>query len=52
MLGSIILTTRLVLVDDKKPPVSIKDLFPEDQLLPEKPSILAPRLEKQKRDEE
>jgi hypothetical protein len=52
MLGSIILTTRLVLVDDKKPPVSIKDLFPEDQLPSEKPSILEARMEKMKRDEE
>jgi hypothetical protein len=50
MLGSIILTTRLVLVDgDKKPTVSYKEL---DELPPEKSSILASRMEKYKRDEE
>jgi hypothetical protein len=50
MLGSIILTTRLVLVDnDKKSTFSSKEL---DELPPEKPSILASRMEKYKRDEE
>jgi hypothetical protein len=53
MLGSIILTTRLVLVDGGKSPEkpSFKDLFPEDKLPPMKPSTISHLLEQRKREE-
>jgi len=51
MLGSIILTTRLVLVDGDKPSPSFKDLHPEDKLPPAKPSAIAHILEQRQREE-
>lgn len=51
MLGSIILTTRLVLVDEKKEP-KFTDLYPEDKLPPAKPSTIAHLVEKRQREEQ